>query len=163
MQQKCIISLYQIIQSWQFFHHHKAPCSYSLELYKLSPKDPLLEQPVQLVHSKMLGIIQQKCVISLHQIVQSWQFFHCNEVPCTYSPELQWLPTKDALLTWSVQLTNSKKQWNCATKMSHISILDHPILTIFSPLQSSMLILSGTVTTFPKGPVFEVVCTVGTQ
>ena len=108
MQQKCIISLYQIIQSWQFFHHHKAPCSYSLELYKLSPKDPLLEQPVQLVHSKMLGIIQQKCVISLHQIIQSWQFFHYNEVPCTYSPELQWLPTKNVLLTWSVQLTNSK-------------------------------------------------------
>ena len=164
VQQKCVISLYWIVQSWQFFHHCKAPCSYSLKLWQTSPKDLLLEWPVQLAHSKICWrIAQQKCVISLHQIVQSWQFFHCSEVPCTYSPELQWLPTKDALLTWSVQLTNSKKQWNCATKMSHISILDHPILTIFSPLQSSMLILSGTVTTFPKGSVFGVVCTVGTQ
>jgi len=53
-----------------------------------------------------------------------------------------------------------QKQWNCATKMCHISVLDCPILTIFSPLQSPMLILSETVTNFPKEHAFGVVCTV---
>ena len=43
-----------------------------------------------------------------------------------------------------------QKQWDYATKTYHISVPDCPILTIFSPPQSPMLILSETVTNFPQ-------------
>jgi len=67
----------------------------------------------------------------------------------------------DMFLTGLINLNLIK--WNYATKMYHISVPNHPILTIFSPPQSSMLILFGTVQTFPKGPTFGAACTVGTQ